>query len=163
MIVGNGDIASVLQDRDDFIWFASGVSNSQEVRTSEFTMEKDLLFSFADERDKRLVYFSTLSTLYKDSPYTKHKRKMEQYVAMWPKHTIIRIGNIDWGSNPHTLINHFKIQKARGETLDIQDTFRYIINKEEFLYWLELIPGWNCEMNIPGRRMTIKQIVNEYT
>jgi hypothetical protein len=163
MTIGNGDVASVLPDRDDYIWFASGVSNSQETRQSEFSKEKDLLFTFADERDKRIVYFSSLSIFYKDSPYTRHKKKMEQYVKMFPKHTIIRIGNIDWGTNPHTIINHFKIQKARGQPLEIQDTYRYVVNKEEFLYWLSLIPDFNCEMNIPGKRMTIKEIVNEYT
>lgn len=162
MIIGDGDVAKVLPDRDDYIWFASGVSNSLETRDSEFRQEKDLLFTFADDRDKKMVYFSTLSTLYKDSPYTEHKRRMERYVKMWPNHCIVRIGNIDWGTNPHTLINHFKLQRDRGEKLEIQDTYRYIVNKEEFLYWLGLIPDWNIEMNIPGKRMTIKEIVNEY-
>jgi hypothetical protein len=163
MIIGNGDIASVLTDREDFIWFASGVSNSQETRSAEFRREKDLLFTFADDTEKRLVYFSTLSVFYKDSPYTRHKRRMEQYVKMFPKHTIIRIGNIDWGTNPHTIINHFREQKARGLPLDIQDAYRYVTDKNEFLYWLNLIPTFNCEINIPGKRMTIKEIVNEYT
>jgi nucleoside-diphosphate-sugar epimerase len=162
MIIGKGDVASVLPDRDDFIWFASGVSNSQETRQAEFRREKDLLFSLADEQDKRLVYFSSLSVFYKDSPYTRHKKKMEQYVKMWPNHCIIRIGNITWGTNPHTIINHFKLQKMRGEKLDIQDAYRYVVDEEEFLHWLSLIPDFNCEINIPGNRMTIKQIVDTY-
>jgi nucleoside-diphosphate-sugar epimerase len=162
MIVGNGDIASVLPDRDDFIWFASGVSNSQETRSSECTREKDLLFTFADERDKRLIYFSTLSVFYKDSPYTRHKKKMEQYVKMFPKYCIVRLGNITWGTNPHTIINHFRLQKARGQHLEIQDTSRYVVDQDEFLHWLNLIPDFNCEMNIPGTRMTIQQIINTY-
>lgn len=53
MIIGNGDVASVLQDRDDLIYFASGVSNSQETRGSEFRREKDLLFEQIDKQ-KRL-------------------------------------------------------------------------------------------------------------
>lgn len=162
MIIGHGDIASVLKDRDDFIYFASGVSNSLETRQAEFTREKDLLFSLADDQTKRLVYFSSLSILYKESPYTRHKKKMETYVKMFPKHCIVRIGNIDWGTNPHTLINHFRLQKARGEKLEIQDTYRYVVNKDEFLYWLGMIPNFNCEMNIPGKRMTIKEIIDEY-
>lgn len=162
MIVGNGDIAKVLEDRGDRIWFASGVSNSLETRRSEFEREKDMLFSFADVQDKRLVYFSSLSVFYKDSPYTEHKRRMEKYVKMFQNHTIVRIGNIDWGTNPHTIINHFRNQKARGEKLDIQDTYRYVVSKSEFLYWLNMIPEWNCEMNIPGERLTIKQIVERY-
>ena len=162
MIIGDGDIAKVLPDRDDYIWFASGVSNSQETRKAEFSREKDLLFTFADDQTKRLVYFSSLSVFYKDSPYTRHKRKMEQYAGMWPKHTIIRIGNISWGTNPHTIINHLKMKHTRGEPLEIQDTYRYVADKEEFLYWLGMIPDWNCEINIPGKRMTVQEIVDKY-
>jgi hypothetical protein len=160
MKTGNGDIAKVLADKDDFTFFASGVSNSLETRESEFRREKDLLFE--QDMSKRLVYFSSLSIFYKDSPYTKHKRRMEAYVKMFPKWTIIRIGNITWGTNPHTLINHFKLQKARGEKLEIRDEYRYIVDQEEFLYWVGLIPDWNVEMNITGKRMTIKQIVDTY-
>ena len=36
MIIGNGDIASVLNDREGAIFFVSGVSNSNEIRESEF-------------------------------------------------------------------------------------------------------------------------------
>ena len=43
MIVGYGDIASVLKDRKGTIFFASGVSNSQETRESEYKREEDLL------------------------------------------------------------------------------------------------------------------------
>ena len=161
MVVGDGDIAKVLPDRDDYIWFASGVSNSLETRDSEFRTEKDLLFTFADEREKKLIYFSTLSTLYKDSPYTRHKRKMEQYVKMWPNHCIVRIGNIEFGNNPHTIINFFKDKIKRGEPFEIQDEYRYLTSKEEFLYWLNMIPDWNIEMNIPGRRMKVQQIIDE--
>lgn len=162
MIIGNGDVASVLTDNEDYIWFASGVSNSQETRQSEFSREKDLLFNLADNQTKRIIYFSTLSIFYKDSPYTRHKKKMEAYVKMFPKHCIIRIGNIDWGTNPHTIINHFRQQKARGEKLKIENTYRYVVDKEEFLYWLGMIPDFNCEINIPGKRMTIKEIVQKY-
>lgn len=148
------------------MFFASGVSNSKETRTSEFSMEKDLLFSKYDEcldKDLRLVYFGSMSIFYNDSPYTEHKKKMERYVKMFPKYTILRIGNIAWGTNPHTIINFFKNQKARGEKVEIQDTFRYVVDKDEFLYWIDMIPDFNCEMNIPGKRMTIKQIYEQYT
>lgn len=161
MIIGKGDIASVLPDRDDLIFFASGVSNSQETRTSEFSREKDLLFSLIDQH-KKIVYFGSLSIFYADTPYTRHKRKMEQYIKMFPEWCIIRIGNIDWGTNPHTIINHFREQKARGQPLDIQNTYRYVTDKAEFLHWVNLIPEFNCEMNIPGQRMSIKEIVKKY-
>lgn len=159
-MIGDGDIARVLQDREGWTWFASGVSNSLETRESEFRRERDLLLS--QDESKHLVYFSSLSIFYKDSPYTRHKRKMEQLVKMFPKYTIVRIGNITWGTNPHTIINHFKLKKARGEKLDIQDTYRYVVDKDEFLYWLNMIPDWSCEFNITGKKMSIKEIVEQY-
>lgn len=164
MIIGNGDVASVLTDKRDFLFFASGVSNSQETRNEEFKREKDLLFAQYDKhKNKRLVYFSSLSILYADTPYARHKRKMEQYVKMFPNWAIIRIGNIDWGTNPNTIINFFRNQKEKGEKPIILDTFRYVVNKDEFLYWVSMIPDFNIEMNVPGERMTIKQIYDRYT
>jgi hypothetical protein len=157
MVIGSGDIASVLPDRKDLKFFASGVSNSQEKRTSEFMRELDLLA--LQSRDVHIVYFSTLSVFYADTPYTQHKRKMEMVIkAGFPKYTIIRIGNISWGKNPHTLINYLK---AHPEA-ELRDEYRYVISKDEFLHWINLIPDWSCEMNCPGRMMKVKEIYDEY-
>ena len=161
MIIGDGDIASVLPDRDDLLFFASGVSNSKEPRSSEFKREKDLLFEQVD-KNLPIVYFGSLSIFFFVSPYARHKRKMEQYVKMFPRWNIIRLGNITWGNNPHTLINFFRNENARGRELVLQDTYRYVVSEEEFLYWVSLIPNWNCEMNVPGRRMKVKDIVSEF-
>lgn len=161
MILGHGDIASVLTDREDLILFASGVSNSQEKEESEYQREVDLLMS--QRKDKRLVYFSSLSIFYSTNRYTKHKRYMEQLVKNnFGQYTIIRIGNITWGTNPHTIINFLRNRVENNQPIDIQDTYRYIVDKNEFLHWMNLIPLWNCEMNIPGQRMTIQEIVNKY-
>ena len=43
MIVGNGSIASVLEDRDDLVFFASGVSNSSCADEKEYERELNLL------------------------------------------------------------------------------------------------------------------------
>lgn len=161
MIIGHGDIASVLTDKEDVIYFASGVSNSQETRESEYTREKDLLFSLIDY-GKPIVYFGSLAIFYSNSRYARHKRRMEQFVKMFPKWNIVRIGNITWGTNPHTIINSMRNQVARGEELEIRDEYRYVVDKEEFLHWINLIPNFNCEMNIVGKRMTIKEIVDTY-
>lgn len=163
MIIGNGDIASAIKDREDLIFFASGVSNSKETRLSEFNREQNLLFETLDKYpDGHIVYFSTLAIFYSDNPYVKHKKKMEVLVRGFKKYTIIRLGNITWGTNPHTLINNLKLQKLRGKKLDIQDTYRYICDEIEFQYWLDMIPDFNCEMNVPGRRMKVKEIVKEF-
>ena len=160
MIVGYGDIASVLKDRKGTIFFASGVSNSQETRESEYKREEDLLM----KQNKNIVYFSSLAIFYNpNTRYSRHKKHMEELVKTHFKHyTIVRMGNITWGNNPHTLINHFRNAVKKGEKLEIWDTYRYLVNKKEFLHWIEMIPDWNSEMNITGQRLKVKQIVKKY-
>lgn len=161
MIIGNGDIASVLPDKKDLLFFASGVSNSRELRESEYLREKKLLL--AQEKRSHVVYFSTLAAFYGNNRYVKHKREMETLVKQeFFRYTILRIGNITWGTNPHTIINFFRNQLAKGKSIKIENTYRYIIDKDEFLHWIGMIPSWSCEMNCPGRRMKVSQIVDEY-
>ncbi len=159
--IGNGDIAAVLPDRDDLLFFASGVSNSKEERESEYEREIDLLLE--QPRDAHLVYFSSLAVFSADTRYIQHKRSMETMVKInFPKYTIVRIGNIDWGDNPHTIINFFRNQLMSGNKVVIKDEYRYIVNRDEFLYWLNLIPDFSCEMNIPGRRLKVGELYDEY-
>ena len=103
MIIGNGDIASAIKDRKDLLFFASGVSNSRETRESEYRREIDLLLK--QDKNSHIVYFSSLCVFYSNSRYAQHKRYMEKLVKGFRKWTIIRLGNITWGTNPHTLIN----------------------------------------------------------
>lgn len=157
MIIGSGDIASALPDRDDLLFFASGVSNSKETRQSEFKREEDLLCRQPEEA--HLVYFSSLAIFYSDTLYTRHKRLMELLVkGLFPLHTIIRIGNISWGTNPHTLINYLK---AHPEA-ELKDEYRYIVDRSEFLHWIGLIPNFSCEMNVPGTIMKVQEIYNVF-
>jgi hypothetical protein len=160
-VIGRGDIASVLEARDGFLYFASGVSNSREERESEFQREKDLLL--AQPRDKHIVYFGSLSIFYSDSRYAQHKKEMESLVKEnFDNYTIFRLGNITWGDNPNTIINFFREQKRQGIPLVVQDTERYVCDREEFDHWIGMIPEWSCEMNVPGRRMKAIEIANEY-
>ena len=162
MIIGDGDIGIALRDAlrpadDSFIFFASGVSNSQETRPEEYEREVKLLMR--QDKEKHLVYFSTLSVFYGDSPYVEHKKFMESKVQTeFEKWTIVRLGNITFRNNPHTLINYLR---AHPEA-EIQDVYRYLIDKEEFLHWIELIPQWSCEMNITGRMLKVQEIKEQY-
>lgn len=157
MIIGHGDIASVLKDREDRVYFASGVSNSQEIRESEYEREIDLLSH--QDPVRHLVYFSSLCVFYSDTRYAQHKRLMEDFVKEWfPHYTIMRLGNITWGENPHTLINYLRDHPSA----EIRDVYRYVVDKSEFLYWVDMIPPWNCEMNITGARMKVKDIMEIY-
>jgi|SRR3990172_1863954 len=160
MIIGHGDIASVLVDREGFTFFASGISNSQEMRENEYNREYNLLMK--QDINSHLVYFSSLCIFYAHTRYAEHKRYMELEIKYhFPHYTILRLGNITWGVNPHTLINHLREQRRSGQVLEIRDTYRYIVDQGEFLHWVSLIPEWSCEMNITGRRMTVRQIVDE--
>ena len=160
-IIGHGDIASVLSDREDRIYFASGVSNSRETRESEYAREKTLLLQ--QEKIRHLVYFSSLSIFYSDTRYAQHKLEMEALVKEhFPRYAIIRLGNITWGTNPHTIINSFREQIRKSEPLVIRDAYRYVVDKIEFLYWVSMIPAWPCEISITGQRLSIEQIVKKY-
>ncbi len=167
MIIGHGDIAGALKKipektaKKGWIFFASGVSNSQETRESEYQREKNLLLQ--QNKNRHLVYFSSLCIFYSNSRYARHKIEMEKLVKdNFKKYTIMRLGNITWGKNPHTLINYFRGAKKRGEKLEIWDTYRYLVNKNEFLHWIGMIPDWSCEMNITGQRLKVEQIVKRY-
>ena len=52
MIVGNGNIAKVLKDRDDLVFFASGVSNSS--CTDEKEYERELFIAGAKWQAERM-------------------------------------------------------------------------------------------------------------
>ena len=161
MIIGNGDIASVIKDKKGLLFFASGVSNSKEGKESEYQREKDLLLS--QDRSKHLVYFGSLCIFYSNSRYANHKRQMEELVKKnFPHYTIFRMGNITWGKNPHTLINYLKARAGAGRPLIIRNTYRYLVDKEELLHWLDMIPKWNCEMNITGQRLKVSRVVDKY-
>ena len=161
VIVGSWDIASVLVDRKGFCFFASGVSNSQETRESEYKRERMLLME--QRKDLKLVYFSSLDALDGKSRYYQHKREMEELVKKgFRYHTIIRLGNITWGTNPHTIINSMKKIHEKGVELEIRDVYRYLVDKADFLYWISKIPKWNCEISITGKRMKVKDLVEEY-
>jgi len=147
MIVGRGDIASVLTDRDDMTYFVSGVSNSRETREKEFRREIDLLLS--QPRDKHIVYVSTLAIYYSNTPYTRHKVNVENIIRLnFNSYSIFRIGNITWGTNPNTLINFLK----DNPDAKIQNVWRYLLDKKEFLHWIGFAQKHTKqEMNITGR------------
>ena len=160
MIIGHGTIAHALTDRSDRTYFASGVSNSRETDERAYDRERNLLINQSEAR--RLVYFSSLAVFYEDTRYTKHKLEMEALVKKFPKYTIIRLGLAAWGTNPNTLINIVKGQVARGEPYSVWPVFRYVLEEAEFQHWVNLIPEWNCEMNLTGQRMSAKAIIDKY-
>lgn len=159
MIVGKGNIANVIEDREDIIFFASGNSNSSCVDQKEFDREIELLLSMP--RNEHLVYFSSLAIYINNNPYCKHKKNMEAIIKKaFNSYTIVRIGVIEWGKNPTTIHNVFKRKLANNEAIEIQDTYRWITYMEDFKYWLKLIPvGEKSEMNITGKLVKVSEIL----
>lgn len=156
-IIGRGDIASALTDRQDVLFFASGVSNSKETNPGPYQRELQLLMR--QPKDIHIVYFSSLCIYYLNTEYARHKRIMENTIRNhWNSYSIIRLGNIEWGKNPNTLINYLKSHPDAH----VQETHRHIISIDEFRYWMDLIivTGKN-EMNIPGRMVWVPDLMKE--
>lgn len=135
MIIGKGLIAQSLEhiDTENHLFFASGVSNSLETRSSEFDREFSLLKESIEKYpQRRLVYFSTLSIndqSKQESPYVLHKLKLEEYIRNnTSSHLILRIGNIVGnGGNPNTLFNFLKTQISQGKTFTIHQHARRLL------------------------------------
>lgn len=161
MIIGKGSIAKVLKDRNDLLFFASGVSNSSCIDEKEYDREFNLLKTIP--LDQHIVYFSNLGIYYKKDRYTQHKINIEEYIRNnFKSYTIVRIEVCEWVTTSNTILNVFKKQLSQGIEPIIQDTTRYILSLNEFLYWIDLIQsGVKNEMNILGRKLTISQIVEE--
>jgi len=127
MIIGNGLIASLFtnNDRENIIFFASGVSNSLETRTEEFLREENLIKNtIAENEEKIFVYFSTCS-IYDSSKtgsdYVLHKLKMEQLIKkLCPKFLILRVSNaVGNGGNPNLLMNYLIRAVKSNETINV--------------------------------------------
>lgn len=163
MIVGTGNIANALRnvDRKDILFFASGVSNSSETKADKFIRESDLLMR--QNKKDHLVYFSSLSVYYSTSLYTEHKRKMEEVVKMYFRtYTIVRVGNLTFDKNPHTIINYLKEKIKTGSEFYTEATWRYILDIEEFIHWIKMIRiGVSDIMNITGKRVWVPDLVED--
>ncbi len=162
-IVGHGAIAQALEGIDKpMLFFASGVANSHETDEAKYDRERALLLS--QPQDEHLVYFTSMCVFTEpERRYSQHKMEMEDIVREnFSRHSIVRLGNTDWGSNPHQLIPFFKEKLATGEPFEVFDDYRHVLSKEEFQYWIELLPeDRNIELVITGERKRIIDIVEE--
>lgn len=158
-IIGRGDIGSVLNDREGAIFFASGVSNSQCENSDQYLREVKLLLTQC--KDQCLFYFSTISIYNSNTMYAHHKRLMEQVIiGNFLNYNIIRIGNISWGSNPHTFLNAMRTKIAQGESIEIRDEYKYMISKKQLLLLTDNLPltGRN-EINVFGEMKKVKDLL----
>lgn len=149
MIVGNGVIGNRFRynfNDDDYLIFASGVSNSTEENINQFYREENLLLKMIDDYpDLKIVYFSSILCDVNDNKYYNHKLNMENIIIKKSKRFLIFrlpqiVGN---NGNVKNIFNFFtnsirndellkiKINTQRS-LIDIDDIFKiviYCINK----------------------------------
>lgn len=128
MVIGNGLVArrfELYNTQDNYLVFASGVSNSQTKNTDaynrEFKLLKDCILKY---KKKSLIYFSTCS-IYDpqemESAYVKHKLQIEKYIQSHAKqYHIFRVSHLTGTStNPNTLLNFFFNHVRNGVNFDL--------------------------------------------
>jgi nucleoside-diphosphate-sugar epimerase len=156
MVTGNGMIAKSFYPyltKNDFLIFASGVSDSKSSRENDFDREYQLLKTTIDHnQEKTIIYFSTCSIYDADlapTPYVQHKINMENLIkSSTPSFYIFRLSNLaGFSNNPNTVLNffyfhisggrHFYLWKnSQRNIIDVQDVYHtvdYILSKKLFL------------------------------
>ncbi len=163
MIIGKGDIASILNDRDGVIFFASGVSNSSETKESEFDREFNLLSN--QDKSKCIFYFSSITIdnveKLKINRYLQHKKQMEDYIKNnFENYNIIRIGNISWGKNPNTFLNYIRNKIKNNEPYQLSDEYKFMIDKEQLLLLTDNLPiTGKTQISVFGRMAKVKDFI----
>lgn len=170
MITGNGLLARSFinfKNQEDKIIFASGVSNSLEKNFLEYKREENLLLNIIkNNKNKKIIYFSTTSIFSIKSTYTNHKIKIEDIIKNnAEKYCIYRLPQIiGKGGNKANLIN-FLVKSIR-DTRNIfiyPESLRSLLDVED----LVSICQKTCDikdkniLNIAGIEfMKIEQIIN---
>ena len=148
-VIGSGLIASALGSIrvDGVHFFASGVSDSQELRAEQFQRERHLLsLAIKGAGSGRLVYFSTCSLWDRgsaDSPYVQHKLEMESLVSEAPGGVVVRLPSlVGLGGNSRNVVNFFYQKVAAGEALTLQrGATRYLLDSGDMAKVLERALG----------------------
>ena len=138
MIVGRGLIAShcsAFEKDDKTIIFASGVSNSQETRKSEYDRERQLLYQTLENHpDKKLIYFSTTSVFdpsKTESAYVQFKRDLEKSLETEDQVIVVRLPIlVGPGGNPKQFCQFIYQRLLDGQ----QFTLNTLANRS--LFWV---------------------------
>ncbi len=136
MVVGNGLIANTLsefENNKDVLIFASGVSNSSDFSSKNFEREEKLLLQNANT-NKMLFYFSTCSVYdvsLEQTPYVKHKKRMEELVEKnFLTYCIMRLPTlVGKTNNSFTFFNNFKSKLKKGDKITVfKNATRYLFD-----------------------------------
>lgn len=157
MILGNGLIANELKkiielkNENKVIYIASGVSNSSEVDEDKFLREENLVKSTFTLKSK-IVYFSTCSIYDEeslDSPYVRHKIKMENLIAARGNFFIFRVPQVvGFSLNKSTLVNYLANKiKNREKFVLWSSALRNLIDVHDLALMVNFCVGNNLGFN----------------
>jgi hypothetical protein len=125
MVIGNGLLGNVFSlDCDkynDFIIFASGVSDSKNTDSNSSNREEELITkTLLENTGLTFIYFSSILTDTINNDYYKHKLKMEELVKLKAeKYIIFRIPQIvGFLGNQNNLFNHL-VNNVKTNTSNI--------------------------------------------
>jgi nucleoside-diphosphate-sugar epimerase len=126
MIVGNGLLASAFlksdKNYDKVVIFASGVSDSKQIDINEFNREESLILKTINEnKDLKIIYFSSMLAGIKNTHYYNHKLKIEKLIIENASDYIIFrapqiIGNT---GNKNNIVNAFKYSILYEDKIEI--------------------------------------------
>lgn len=147
MIIGNGLLANIfkssqLNNDDNVIVFASGVSSSKENQEEQFLREKNLLITtIKNHPNSKLIYFSSILSEINTNPYYTHKLNMERFIQEnCLSYVVYKLPQIvGFSGNKENLLNHLitKIQnnekitiynEVKRSLVDIEDVAKIVIN-----------------------------------
>jgi len=128
MVIGNGMVARRFESyktNDQFLIFASGVSNSKNINPEAYARELLLLQTTIKQNpEKILVYFSTCSVYdpgEENSKYVVHKKQIEQLIQSNQKRfCIFRVSNlVGHSGNRNTILNFYVYHILNGINFDL--------------------------------------------
>ena len=133
MVVGNGLISKSFDDyidNEDYLIYASGVSDSSEDRDSEYDREFNLIKNHISTNSK-FIYFSTINN--GDSKYFLHKRNMEKYIIdNSNNYLIFRLPNVVGdGGNINNIFNYLNKKIINDEFIKVQNVNRSLIDIDD--------------------------------
>lgn len=139
MVIGNGSIANIFKESfendDSIIIFASGVSNSNENRESEYLRETKLLTeTLLKFSEKKIIYFSSVYSKHVNSDYFNHKELMENLILEKSNNfIIIRLPQVISNTgNQNNLVNFLVDSIKNNCDVEIQkNVYRAIIDIDD--------------------------------
>ena len=174
MVIGCGLMASAFigdyENDNNFIVFASGVSNSLETDINKFKREENLLIkTLLENEDKHIVYFSTFNdSNIEKRKYIEHKLNMEILIKnSKSNYTILKLPQvIGYGGNKHTLVNFIVNKIKNNEEINVyENTYKSLIDVEDVKRIVDvLLKQWrdkNICVEIPFvEKLQVCEIIN---